>query len=55
MTTSNVITTLVAKLSSKIEWAMSDLEMSYGEAKDYVSKSSAAGVAVWSILDAKYA
>ena len=54
MSNATVINTLVAKLAAKIEWAMSDLEMSYVEAKAFVSKSSTAGAAVWEILDARY-
>jgi hypothetical protein len=54
MSNATVINTLVAKLAAKIEWAMTELEMTYAEAKAYVSKSSVAGPAVWEILDARY-
>lgn len=55
MTNTQIIASLVNKLTSKIEWRMAEMGETYAEAKSKVSEQSVAGPAVWEKLDAIYA
>lgn len=55
MSNADIIKALFVKLSRKIDARMSQLGETYSEAKAVTLEQSVAGVAVWALLDAKYA
>jgi len=55
MKNSDIIKILVGKLSSQIDYRMTDLDETYEQAKSNCKLNSVAGPAVWAELDIKYA
>lgn len=55
MSNQQIIDALVAKLSRQISHRMSEMGEVYEAAKAKVKESSCAGVAVWEVLDKKFA
>lgn len=55
MTNAQIIETLAAKITRRIEYFTRDLGLSLDEAKARAKAESVAGVAVWEVVNAQYA